>query len=162
MPRLLPDSVWHADWGTNPKKRWVCKAVRDGQCYKANAPTLVGDHVGFTQRVKDEIGETGTAIVGFDFPIGIPTRYASLIGVKELKPFLLGTGRGGFSDFYTVSKTVTDISMYRPFYPDKPGGTKHSHLLSALGLTCIDDLRRKCELGHEGGSSQPVILDARR
>jgi hypothetical protein len=62
MLKNPPSHVWHADWGTNPKKRWVCKAVRDGQCYRAYAPTLVGDHIGFMQRVKDEVGENGTAL----------------------------------------------------------------------------------------------------
>jgi hypothetical protein len=62
MPRALPNIVWHADWGSQPKKRWVCKAVRHGQSYKAYAPTLVGDHFGFMDQVKREIGETGTAV----------------------------------------------------------------------------------------------------
>jgi hypothetical protein len=72
----LPTVVYHADWGTNPKKRWLCKAIRVGHGYAAQAPALVGDHFGLLSRIKGEIGASGAAVVGFDFPIGIPRRAA--------------------------------------------------------------------------------------
>ena len=146
----LPAVVYHADWGSDPEKRWLCKAVRDGDIYTAHAPTLVGNHFGLISRIRGEIGEAGTAVVGFDFPIGIPARYAALVGITDFKSFLLQLGHGDFADFYHISVGSSDISKHRPFYPFKPGGTKHIHLLSALGLTCIDDLRRKCDLGYGG------------
>jgi hypothetical protein len=149
MPKR-PKVVYHADWGTHPKKRWLCKAVRQGESYRAQVPAMVGEHIGFISRVQTEIGETGTAVVGFDFPIGIPARYAALLGVTEFKPFLRQLGGGDSADFYRISASSSEISKYRPFYPYAPGGTKHSHLWSALGLTCIDDLRRKCDLANGG------------
>jgi hypothetical protein len=145
-----PTVVYQADWGTDPKKRWLCKAVRDGDTYTAQAPALVGDHVGLVSRIRGELGEAGTALVGFDFPIGIPVRYAALIGARDFKPFLLQLGRGDFADFYRISVVSSEISKHRPFYPLRPGRTKHCHLLDALGLTCINDLRRRCDLAHEG------------
>ena len=150
MNRRLPAVVYHADWGSDPKKRWLCKSVRDGGRYTAHAPTLVGDHLGLISRIRAEIGETGSAVVGFDFPIGIPVRYAALIGVTEFKPFLLQLGHGDFRDFYRISVRSSDISKHHPFYPFRPGGTKHIHLWSGLGLTCMDDLRRKSDLGYDG------------
>ena len=87
--------------------------------------------------------------MGFDFPIGIPARYAALVGIEEFKSFLLQLGVGEFSDFFRIYIKSSEISKHRPFYPHKPGGTKHKDLFSALGLTCMDDLRRKCELGHD-------------
>lgn len=36
------------------------------------------------------------------------------------------------------------ISLYRPFYPQRPGGARREHLMSALGLTW-EDLLRTCE-----------------
>jgi hypothetical protein len=150
MDRSLPTFVYHADWGTDPKKRWLCKAVLEVGRYRAQAPVLAGDHFGLLNRIKDEIGETGTAVVGFDFPIGIPARYAALLGITEFKPFLMQLGQGDFSDFYRISASSAEVSKYRPFYPFRPGGTKQSHLWSGLGLTCIDDLRRKCELANGG------------
>jgi hypothetical protein len=145
-----PTVVYHADWGTDPKKRWLCKAVLEGDRYRAQASVLVGDHFGLSNRIKGEVGETGTAVVGFDFPIGLPARYAALLGVTEFKPFLRQLGGGDFEDFYRISASSAEISKYRPFYPFRPGGTKQSHLWSGLGLTCIDDLRRKCELASGG------------
>ena len=50
--------VYHADWGTAPKKRWLCNAVLEGDGYRAHSPALVGDHRGFMNRVKNETGET--------------------------------------------------------------------------------------------------------
>src|ERR1700680_3537514 len=150
LKRNLPTLVYHADWGSDPKKRWLCKAVRDGGRYTAQSPTLVGDHLGLISRIRAEIGETGSAVVRFDFPIGIPARYAALIGVKKFKPFLLQLGHGDLADFYRISVRSSDISKHRPFYPFRPGGTRQIHLWSGLGLTSINDLRRKCDLGYEG------------
>jgi hypothetical protein len=50
----LPMVVYHADWGSNPKKRWLCNAVLEGDGYRAHSPALVGDHRGFMNRVKTE------------------------------------------------------------------------------------------------------------
>jgi hypothetical protein len=95
----LPILVYHADWGTAPKKRWLCKAIRVGGGYTARAPALVGDHFGLLHRIKGEVGATGVGVVGFDFPIGIPTRYARLLGVTEFKPFFTPTGTQRFCEF---------------------------------------------------------------
>jgi hypothetical protein len=99
-------------------------------------------------RVKADVGATGIALIGFDFPIGIPAPYARLIGVNEFKPFLLQLGEGDWPDFYRICAKRSEVSRYRPFYPDKPGGTRHEYLLSALGLSAIDELRRLCDLKH--------------
>jgi hypothetical protein len=73
-----------------------------------------------------------------------------LLGVTDFKSLLLQLGQGDFSDFYLISATESEISKYRPFYPFRPGGTKQVHLWYGLGLTCIDDLRRRCELANGG------------
>jgi hypothetical protein len=83
-------------------------------------------------------------------PIGIPARYAALLGVTNFKSFLVQLGGGDSADFYRISVRSSEVSKYRPFYPFRPGGTKQIHLWSGLGLTCIDDLRRKCELASGG------------
>jgi hypothetical protein len=84
-------------------------------------------------------------VVGFDFPIGVPAAFAQLAGVTHFKSFLRELGRGAWSQFYEPALTAAEISIHRPFYPQRPGGTKQSHLLSALGLASIDQLRRECE-----------------
>jgi hypothetical protein len=101
-------------------------------------------------RVRAGIGENGVAIIGFDFPVGIPARYAALVDVVDFKSFLLGLGKGSWSHFYEVCSNASEITKYRPFYPYKPGRTKQNYLLAALEVACINDLRRKCERGRDG------------
>jgi hypothetical protein len=146
----LPTLVYHADWGITPEKRWSCRAVRQGNGYKVEAPEPVGDLGKLSNRIKNEIGATGVAVVGFDFPIGIPAKYGSLVGVTEFRPFLLRLGNQEYSDFYRICAEPSEISKHRPFYPYRSGGTKQSDLLSALGLTSFNDLRRTCERAYDG------------
>jgi hypothetical protein len=73
---IVPHAVYHADWGTSPRKRWMARAVLDNGCYTAHAPVQVGDHRTLISRVKADVGATGVALVGFDFPIGIPGAYS--------------------------------------------------------------------------------------
>src|SRR5687767_9521455 len=99
----LPAAVYHADWGTDLRKRWFSKAVRTHAGYKAYAPALVGDHTAFIGCIRRETG-SGSAVAGFDFPIGIPSRYAALIGATAFRPFLMQLGDGAFRDFYRISE----------------------------------------------------------
>jgi hypothetical protein len=145
----LPAAVYHADWGSDSRKRWFSKAVLTDDGYRAYSPALVEDHIGFISRLRRETG-TGGVILGFDFPIGIPERYAARVAITAFKPFLLQLGAGAFADFYRLAETAADISLHRPFYPLRPGCTRHDHLVSGLGLACIDDLRRRCERPYNG------------
>ena len=146
-----PTHIYHADWGTDPKKRWLARAKTgsDGR-YTAEAPRPVGDHTQLITSIRTDIGSEGCALVGFDFPIGVPERYASAAGIEEFKYFLLTLGTGAWADFFDCAKLPAEISIHRPFYPFKPGGTKQAHVLTALGLERIDDLRRQCERRQNG------------
>src|ERR1700688_2017575 len=148
---MRPVHIWHADWGTAANKRWLARATlgADG-CYTAHAPTRIENHTDLIPRIRREIGADGCALVGFDFPIGIPAAYARLTGAREFKSFLRKLGRGEWGDFYNVATVRSDISMRRPFYPFRPGGTRQAQLLQALGLNEIDDLRRECEKKQPG------------
>jgi hypothetical protein len=149
LNRHLPASVFHADWGSDPGKRWMARAVLEGSRYIAHSPEPVGDHTTLITRVRANIGR-GSAMAGFDFPIGIPLSYARLVRATKFKPFLAKLGRGRFVDFCDVCTDASQITQFRPFYPYKPGGTKQQHLLGALQVADINDLRRKCELGRDG------------
>jgi hypothetical protein len=142
----MPKVVCHADWGTSPHKRWIAHACLESGHYEAHAPKLVGDRHELISRIRTDVGEAGSALVGFDFPIGIPAAYAASIEVTDFKEFLIKLGTKQWKDFYSVCEKPSEVSQYRPFYPFKPGGTSHKHLLSALGMNCIDDLRRQCDL----------------
>jgi hypothetical protein len=141
----MPTLVCHADWGTSPHKRWIARADLDGGHYEARAPELVGDHLTLISRTREGFANA-SVLFGFDFPIGIPAAYAASIGVTNFREFMVKLGTKEWTDFYGVCGKASEVSAYRPFYPFRPGGTSHKHLLSALGVNCIDDLRRQCEL----------------
>lgn len=148
---LKPTHIYHADWGTAPKKRWLARAMlRSDGCYLAFSPVLLGNHRDLIPSIQREVGKSGCALVGFDFPIGIPAAYAKRAAVREFKPFLRNLGKGHWQEFYNVADSVSQISVERPFYPLKPGDKKQAHLLRSLGVEHIDELRRKCERKQPG------------
>ena len=57
-------------------------------------------------------------------------------------------GSGLWKDFARVARLPHEISVFRPFYPNAPGGTSHRHLLDALAVGTFDELRRVCERRH--------------
>lgn len=70
---MLPTHILRADWGTNAKKRWAAKAVLQSRAhYVAFAPEPVGAVADLIPRIQAEIGGRGCALIGFDFPIGVP------------------------------------------------------------------------------------------
>lgn len=148
---MLPSHIYHADWGTSPNKRWLAQAtlVRE-TCYTATGPRPVGDPTCLIPSIRHETGPRGCALVGFDFPIGVAEPYAEAAGIENFKSFLLTLGTGNWAGFFDCAKLSTEISIYRPFYPFKPGGTKHAHLLNAFGFDNIDELRRQCERSQSG------------
>jgi hypothetical protein len=91
-------------------------------------------------------------VVGFDFPIGVPARYARIAGVDHFLTWLPTLGVGAWGRFYDVAKRSDEISTHRPFYPfrsGKKGEFPQCHLLEALGADTADDLRRQCEVSHD-------------
>jgi hypothetical protein len=148
---MLPSHIFHADWGTAPRKRWCSRAElgANGR-YTAFAPNRLENHADLIASIRRLIRDDGCAFVGLDFPIGIPTAYARLAGVTEFKSFLRALGEGKWPDFHRVAQTASEISIQRPFYPFAPGNKRQAHLLSALGLGSIDDLRRECEKQQPG------------
>lgn len=138
--------VAHADWSVAPAKRWCCIARLDQSTsqYTVSAPQPVGNVADYFQRLS-ELSPNGSVLAGFDFPLGLPTAYARQADVSNFATFLAGLGRGHWTDFYKLCATATDINLLRPFYPARPGGTRHAQLCAGLGVDHIDDLRRRCE-----------------
>jgi hypothetical protein len=54
--------------------------------------------------------------------------------------------------------TPDEISLQRPFYPYRPGGASHQHLLDGLGVSSMKELRRVCELGHANRRPAEVLF----
>ncbi len=143
LPR--PALVAHADWSTTAGKRWIARATRTADAaYLADRPELVGDATTLVAR----LAAHGSALLGVDFAIGLPRRYAERAGVANFLSFLHHADRGDWRDVLSVATRPSEITMHRPFYPQRPGGTRHAHLLEAHGAASLDDLRRRCELAH--------------
>jgi len=146
-----PSQIAHADWGVAPKKRWRANAAlnEDGR-YIAYGPDMVGTSGAFIDRMGIETGETG--LVGFDFPIGLPRRFAERAGITLFKSALLAFGAPPWDRFFDVADDPAHISIHRPFYP-LSSGAKGQHTrraqLDALALG-VEDLLRRCEKAHDG------------
>ena len=148
MPGLT--LVAHADWSVSDKKRWMACARREtGGVFQAYAPVPVGDCGNMIWRLKAEVGENGCALVGFDFPIGLPAKYARRAGIRDFQEFLLRWGEGRWADFGNPARFKEEICLERPFYPQAPGGSQRAHLECKLGIEWRA-LYRECELPHEG------------
>jgi hypothetical protein len=90
-------------------------------------------------------GKPGCVFLGVDFPIGLPLAYARAAGIPDFKAVLTELGRGRWSSFYDLAEKASEISLGRPFYPARPGGTSHADLLTRLGVASMQDLLRVCE-----------------
>lgn len=138
---LLPTRVIHADWSASPRKRWMAEAaLGDDLRFTAFAPKPVRDSGLLALSLVTMAA--GGVVVGFDFPIGVPLEYARKAGIHNFLTVLAQFGEGDWADFYSVAGEVSEISLYRPFYPARPGGRLRAQLTDALGLA---DLRRACE-----------------
>jgi hypothetical protein len=143
--------VAHADWSVDGRKRWCACGVREGDGrYRAKAPVRISNPSSLLRDLAETAGPRGPILVGFDFPIGLPYRYALKAGIADFLAWLPGLGRSEWSDFYKVADTSDQITLDRPFYPNRPGGTSRSHLTSRLGVGDFADLLRECERAHPG------------
>jgi hypothetical protein len=150
---IPPTVIAHADWGLDRRKRQlaVARLVSGGAGLSprylvaslAPAPDGLGPE-GDLFRGLREAAAPGQAMAGFDFPIGLPRAYATAAGISSFPQFLDVLGSPPWQEFAVVARRPGEITLYRPFYPAAPGGTKREHLYHALGLTA-PELRRVCE-----------------
>jgi hypothetical protein len=121
--------------------------MRDDQ-YVAHSPRLVGEAGGLLERMHAPAGSGGPALLGFDFPIGVPRAYAKLAGIEEFTVWMRRLDPA--CDFFDPAGEVADVSVARPFFPRrltrKSPGIKRE-FRAALGLSATGALRR-CDLGH--------------
>lgn len=144
-----PDLVAHADWSTDPKKRWCATAVRgdDGR-YRVSTPELVGDVDTYFDRLRARVGANATVLAGFDFPIGLPASYAAKVGFTDFRTALSMFGRDEWHNFYKPARSRSEISIGRPFYPyaaGRKGEHRQQYLYGGLGLEDMSHLKRRCE-----------------
>lgn len=148
--REMPDYVSHADWGSNVKKRQVASAVLERTPSPHYVVTsLCPADAGCVEagRLRQALGVAaphGTALLGFDLPIGVPEAYARSCELGSFLTLIDSLGTVPWEWITSVAATAADISLYRPFYPRRPGGTSRAQLSDALGIP-LDRLRRRCE-----------------
>ena len=92
---MLPRVIVHADWSTDPRKRWMATATLDGDVYRVSGPAAVEQSAALVQSAVHS-ASGGCAVLGLDFPIGVPRAYAQLAHVESFLDVLpeLGTGSG--------------------------------------------------------------------
>ena len=141
---LWPALVAHADWSTGPAKRWMTTAqLLDGR-YESLATEPVGETTSLLSRLRDR-ARGMPFMIGFDFPIGLPQAYAERAGITSFLDALSEFGGGRWARFYDLAETADEISLLRPFYPYRPGGTSQQHLVAGLGVDDIGQLLRICD-----------------
>lgn len=138
------DFLAHADWSWSPRKRWVSVARRTDGRWQVDAPVRVGDIEEFLSELVLPSPAASRRLVGFDFPIGVPKAYGRLTGQKNFLDLLKSLGTESWAEFFQVAERPEQISIKRPFYPYRPGGTTRSHLHDGLGLSDFA-LLRCCE-----------------
>ncbi|MBS1826299.1 MAG: DUF429 domain-containing protein [Acidobacteria bacterium] len=107
-----------ADWSVHPRKRWVCECV-DGV---VSAPRQVADAAAL-------LSGDGPAVVGFDFPIGMPAAYCRAAGFSH------------FFECLRVDWTPSNHpALAQPFFPQTPN-RKMAELEAVLGIARGDWLR---------------------
>lgn len=144
--------MYHADWGSKDSKRWCSKATlgSDGR-YTVSGPKPVGDPGLVLRNLKAEAGEQAIVFAGFDFPIGIPVYYAKRAGIASFRGLLAQIGNGDWRNFYSVCDSPEEISVFRPFYPNRSKkGCLPRHLFEAHGVATMELLLRRCEKGDNG------------
>jgi hypothetical protein len=139
----IPAVVAHVDWGVGQLKRWLVRAVRQGNGdFRVQAPVPVEPTEVFA--LARGTVTTGPVLVGFDFPIGLPSRYAEKAGGSGFVEVLPKFGQGAWRDFFTFAERPEQVHVHRPFYPRRPGGTRRDHLARGLGLE-FHQLLRQCD-----------------
>ena len=137
----LPTLVAHADWGSQSAKRWLTRAHRQGERWLVRAPSPVATPDRLLAALAAEAGPRGAVLSGFDFPIGLPLAYARRARVRAFRTLLPSLGE----PFFEVAERPEEISILRPFYPARPGGTSQSQLVEGLGVAGMEELLRVCE-----------------
>lgn len=144
-----PDLVGHADWSLHAAGRWFARArLQADGAYRAGPPEPVGPLADFFSRQAALAGPAGRILLGFDFPFGLPRRFAETAGIETFSGFLGDLRAGLWPDFFRVAEEPEQISLRRPFYPQRNkarGQIKLDQLLAGLGLADPPALLRACD-----------------
>src|SRR5437660_12679649 len=107
---MLPTQIYHADWGTGPKKRWLARAILGSDC-TAFAPRPITNHTELISSIRRNLPEQGCALIGFDLPIGVPEKYVRSAGIREFKPLLQRPENEMCFNYYENAENVSEMSV---------------------------------------------------
>ena len=147
--RPVPDCIVHSDWSVSPEKRWSAIARRVGDGWHVEAVRPVGQGGDLLDRLGIDTTGGTTTLAGFDFPIGAPAAWGRLTGADSFLELLPQLGLGEWGHFYEVATRPEEISVRRPFYPHRPGGTSREQLWAGIGIR-EDEALRACERPYPG------------
>jgi hypothetical protein len=137
------DVIFHADWSKNRNKRWLAKAEKRQSGWDISSlersPCKLDELL--LREARDK-----RVLAGFDFPIGVPAKWAEKRKLGSFPSFLDELAKDSESLFFKVAGSKHEISLKRPFYPAtaKPG-VKQEYLFQRLGFPSFSELRRTCE-----------------
>ena len=147
-PAWLPERMAHADWGASAAKCVVATAELRAGIYHAHAPQVVLAQGGLLERMRLSHRPGQTTLLGFDFPLGVPRKYARTAGILNFADWFRGLDLG--SPFFDPAADVADVATTRPFFPrlimEKSPGIK-KRFQEALGMSGAEALRR-CDRAH--------------
>jgi hypothetical protein len=92
-----------------------------------------------------ELSAAGTCLIGFDFPIGLPSAYGINRAFDSWREAMVIIQKPSSGKFFEVSDTP---SLQQPFYPKSPGKKgqhRRARLVKAMGFDEEHQLYRTCE-----------------
>lgn len=137
------DVIFHADWSKNRNKRWLAKAEKhqSGWDISSLKPSPCKLDELLLREARDK-----RVLAGFDFPIGVPAKWAEKRELGSFPSFLDELAKDSESLFFNVAGSKHEISLERPFYPaTAKAGVKQEYLFQRLGFQSFSELRRTCE-----------------
>jgi len=139
------DRLIHADWSVSSRKRWAATATRRAGQWVVNAPALIGAHEDLLEG-PFTVMEQQRVLLGFDFPIGVPSAYGAQTGFGSFRELLAALGDGVWCRFFDVARLPAEIAITRPFYPAaSTKGNSRAELVAGLGVNRFEELLRVCE-----------------
>jgi hypothetical protein len=153
--RLAFNRLVHSDWSKNPSKRWTAIAhLRDGLWCVDSLQTTHAQQQLLGALFSDDF----KTLAGFDFAIGLPAAYLAKIEIGFLD-LLLMLGQEPWHEFNSVADLPDEISLYRPFYPNRSRrGARRVDLVSRLDVESFGQLFRDCEKATRSrGPASPVF-----
>ncbi len=153
---MFAQLIAHSDWGSAPQKRVITLARWQGNRYLLLPPQVIPDPRSLISWLCEISGIESTLFLGFDFPIGLPLAYSRRLGIDDFLKALPHFGQAEWLSFYQPAETAAEISLHRPFYPNRPGHARQQHLLDALDLPSMESLRRSCDQGRAASLYAPA------